>query len=315
MVVTLPVVVVDRTIRRLTAMNDRPNSPRSRIHMPLELVDIIIDYLYDDIESLSACSLVARDWRPSTRYHLFRDLRISGDNIFSGYDSFLHFLDKSPAICPFIRTLCLSGIGKPKIASGEQCLIGPYVLVTLLDRLTALHTLTLDQIVWGGVLRRSRKGFWPVKWPPTPRPFGTLRLHRVESHDFGSSQYTKSILQILQAFGAVQKLEVLSVEFDNMPSSDVARLHTPSALAVDHLVMHKVYTSQAFVSGLHNTATTGSLTSLDLQCNSTSDVQSFGTLIRAAGLQLKNLEVDLRRLTRQVATCQFFTSSSHTANI
>jgi len=291
-----------RAIVRVAVMDSRAESRGSTLHIPLELVDFIIDYLHDDKPALATCSLVSREWRPSTRYHLFQSIRISGDAIFGGYDTFLRFLDETPSIRSYIRSLCLSGVWKNKNASGERCLIGPYVLVSVLDRLTALHTLTLDEVVWGGASKKSAKGLWPVTWPPVPRTFGTLRLVRVESYDLGSSQYTKSVFQILQAFGALQKLEVLAIEFDAMSWNNIARLITPSALAVESFSMANVSASQAFVVGLRKTQTMQSLRSLDLQCNSISDAHSFGTLIRDAGDSLKSLDLDICRLTRQVAT-------------
>ncbi|KAJ7889728.1 hypothetical protein B0H13DRAFT_1887841 [Mycena leptocephala] len=40
---------------------------------PSELYDCIIDHLHDDRRSLSACSLVCRDWHAASRYHLFQN--------------------------------------------------------------------------------------------------------------------------------------------------------------------------------------------------------------------------------------------------
>ncbi|THH30162.1 hypothetical protein EUX98_g4017 [Antrodiella citrinella] len=272
----------------------------TNLHIPLELVDIIIDHLHDDKPALATCSLVSREWRPSTRYHLFQSIRICGDALFGGYDTFLRFLDAAPSIRPFIRSLCLSG--ENKHANVERCLIGPYVLVSVLDRLTSLKTLTLDEVVWGGASKRNARGLWPVVWPPIPRSFDTLRLVRVESYDLGTSQYTRSVFQILQAFGALKKLEVLGIEFDAMSWSNVARLVTPTALAVEDFSMAHVSTSQAFITGLRQTKTAQSLRCLDLRCSSISDAHSFGQLIRDAGDNLKSLDLDICRLTRQVAT-------------
>lgn len=288
-------------------MDIRPDSrasPWNILHIPLELVDIIIDHLFEDKPSLASCSLVSREWRPSTRYHLFESICVCGDGLFGGYDSFLRFLDETPSIRPFIRCLTLSGVGKSKDSGAERCLIGPYVLLTVLDRLTALRTLVLDEVVWGGASKKSSKGFWRVAWPPVPRPFNTLQLRRVESYDLGPSQYTKSVFQILQAFGALQKLDIVGIEFDAMSWNNVARLDTPSALAMKGLSMRNVSTSQAFVAGVRRTQTVHSLLSMNLQCKSMADAHSYGSLIRDAGDNLEDLELDIRRLTRQVATCK-----------
>ncbi|GJE95909.1 hypothetical protein PsYK624_121000 [Phanerochaete sordida] len=43
--------------------------------LPQEVVDMVIDYLYDDRRSLRQCSLTCKAWEPSSTMHLF--LRIS----------------------------------------------------------------------------------------------------------------------------------------------------------------------------------------------------------------------------------------------
>ena len=44
--------------------------------LPRELLDIIIDHLHSDKISLKACSLVCHAWLDSSRYHLFREIRL-----------------------------------------------------------------------------------------------------------------------------------------------------------------------------------------------------------------------------------------------
>lgn len=44
--------------------------------LPLELTDNIIDYAHADKSTLFACSLVCKDWLPSTRFHLFTIISI-----------------------------------------------------------------------------------------------------------------------------------------------------------------------------------------------------------------------------------------------
>jgi hypothetical protein len=39
--------------------------------IPQEIIDQVIDHLYDDWETLRTCALVCRAWVPSSRYHLF----------------------------------------------------------------------------------------------------------------------------------------------------------------------------------------------------------------------------------------------------
>lgn len=47
-----------------------------KISVSQELVDTVIDFLFDDKETLSSCCLVNRQWVPSSRLHLFRTISI-----------------------------------------------------------------------------------------------------------------------------------------------------------------------------------------------------------------------------------------------
>ncbi|KZT07929.1 uncharacterized protein LAESUDRAFT_650393, partial [Laetiporus sulphureus 93-53] len=47
-------------------------SPR----LPPKICDYILDYLWDDHKTLKVCSLVTREWLPTTRRHLFHSVRI-----------------------------------------------------------------------------------------------------------------------------------------------------------------------------------------------------------------------------------------------
>lgn len=45
-------------------------------YVPQELVDMVIDNLWDDVDSLTQCSLVCRAWVPSIHLHLFRSITL-----------------------------------------------------------------------------------------------------------------------------------------------------------------------------------------------------------------------------------------------
>ena len=50
-----------------------PNPHRS--HLPLEILDLIIDLLHDKPETLKQCCVVSKSWVPRTRNHLFADIK------------------------------------------------------------------------------------------------------------------------------------------------------------------------------------------------------------------------------------------------
>lgn len=57
-------------------MPSHNSAPSTNITLPSELVDMVIDFLHSDKESLRRSSTVAKAWLPSTRYHLFQELCI-----------------------------------------------------------------------------------------------------------------------------------------------------------------------------------------------------------------------------------------------
>ncbi|KAF5378513.1 hypothetical protein D9615_007150 [Tricholomella constricta] len=46
----------------------------TKVRLPHELIDWIIDHLHDDRAALSACCFVCKAWLASSRYHLFKDI-------------------------------------------------------------------------------------------------------------------------------------------------------------------------------------------------------------------------------------------------
>jgi len=59
--------------------------------MPVEVVEVIIDHLYNDKRTLAACSLVAREWLPTSRYHLLQAIKVD----ISNYRDLLQILNSS----------------------------------------------------------------------------------------------------------------------------------------------------------------------------------------------------------------------------
>ncbi|KAF6744892.1 hypothetical protein DFP72DRAFT_974579 [Ephemerocybe angulata] len=81
-------------------------------NFPQELVDHIIDQLYDDRPSLKSCSRVCRTWLPASRFHLFAKVSLKAASL-HGPASFpsacckrlLSIIDQTPEIASCIREL------------------------------------------------------------------------------------------------------------------------------------------------------------------------------------------------------------------
>ena len=63
---------------------------------------MIIDHLHDDRLSLAACGLSCRQWLPSTRFHLFRELKLRVDE----FNKALELLEHPASIIPSV-TRCI----------------------------------------------------------------------------------------------------------------------------------------------------------------------------------------------------------------
>ncbi|KAF8580214.1 hypothetical protein K439DRAFT_318939 [Ramaria rubella] len=78
-------------------------SPLSVQALPQELVDNIIDHLWDDLPSLQTCSLTCRSWVESAQYHIFHHVEAQ---ITIG-DPFWALLESSPHIAQYVKTLAI----------------------------------------------------------------------------------------------------------------------------------------------------------------------------------------------------------------
>ena len=71
--------------------------------LPQEIVDYILDFLHDDIDTLRFCALASREFLQTSRYHRFNGLKLSYSRI-SQFDALLRL---SPDIAKAIRSLSL----------------------------------------------------------------------------------------------------------------------------------------------------------------------------------------------------------------
>ena len=118
-------------------------------HLPLELVDRIVDHLHDSPSDLRNCARVAKAFLPSSRLHLFYSISI--DERLHRIVTLNSIIQQSPQVALCIRELCVDGRpGWWKLAPE---------LPTLLTSLTALRHLTMMFIVWTRMPPEVRKAF------------------------------------------------------------------------------------------------------------------------------------------------------------
>lgn len=118
----------------------------SRLALPQELVDYIIDHLHYDRACLLACSLVSKGWTHCAQSHLFRALLVrDGSELASLVQLFKH----RPHLALHVRTLRLKAYRHwmspacPELLTWIRAV--PQVLSHILHRVRALH---FEHVQW-----------------------------------------------------------------------------------------------------------------------------------------------------------------------
>ncbi|KAJ7608177.1 hypothetical protein FB45DRAFT_1067564 [Roridomyces roridus] len=86
------------------------------MHVPQELIDLIVDHLDADVSSLQSCALTARTFVSPSQSHLFRKIEIRPESVNSDNDSspsqqFYHTLTASPHLASLVRELRIVLVG------------------------------------------------------------------------------------------------------------------------------------------------------------------------------------------------------------
>ncbi|KDR68437.1 hypothetical protein GALMADRAFT_146394 [Galerina marginata CBS 339.88] len=113
--------------------------PTAELHTPVEVVEVVIDHLYNDTEALRACSLVARAWLPTSRYHLIPSVRVHLNN----YEELLRLLAAPETrIALSVRHLMLA-----RLAERENGWMNE-VIPTLAKSFASITSLSLIGVKW-----------------------------------------------------------------------------------------------------------------------------------------------------------------------
>ncbi|KAF7332905.1 hypothetical protein MVEN_02396000 [Mycena venus] len=114
----------------------------SKLALPHELWDAILDHLHDDRAALRAAALVCRTWVPTTRFHLFEDISLSPKC--TARAACLNALLMSPyaTIAPAVRKLALPGALVPIQIRGPNSVSRVIPLLGLVPGLARLPHLT-----------------------------------------------------------------------------------------------------------------------------------------------------------------------------
>lgn len=109
--------------------------------VPQELLDQVIDHLWNDVKSLAACALTCHAFLSSARTHLFHDQRLTGAKCCARFEL---FLEACPDVTPYIRRLSVT---EPMSTAYAQNWVNRIpALVARLERLETLELVGLHYV-------------------------------------------------------------------------------------------------------------------------------------------------------------------------
>ncbi|KAI0340736.1 hypothetical protein BDW22DRAFT_1378068 [Trametopsis cervina] len=256
--------------------------------IPQELVEIIVDYLYDDHTSLKTCSLVSQSWVAPSRYHLFGSVNIGHDRMGSLPD-FLTLLQSDS--CTFRRSLRNFGL----ISKEEY--IPPFVVRAqlLASILAQLPTLESFSIVWVALFGQLRTQDLPTV---------TIRRLHIEGNSEDEARYLFTLA--LFARTTCEEISIADTPFfeawltervrpglgvDSSPElmDALAQWHIPSITVFNHTSSWFAQPGSVY-SALQRTAVHRGIHTLDVQVSG--DRRAFVRFMRSCGEFISTLRLD-----------------------
>lgn len=245
---------------------DHPMANMSTLNVP-ELVDIIIDYLHDDRRSLASCALVAHQWVPSSRHHLFASVTLPSTR----WLRFLELLDSSfTTISPHVRALTLTD---------DQENLEPLTqsIAHLATHLLAITSLSLEMMDWRTLSRDCTA---------TLSSFHQITYLHLSCVRFITGD---DVVDLIHSYPLLEEFSVEKVLCD----SSTRGAGLPSSLRV--LRIHLSVSLSAFMSvSVFSGHGPYALNTVDVSIEHY-DLTSFRLFLRVLGSQLRHLILSINR--------------------
>ncbi|KAI0707953.1 hypothetical protein C8Q76DRAFT_656727 [Earliella scabrosa] len=272
--------------------------------LPPELCDQTIDHLWDDLNALRACSLACKDWLPSSRFHLFRNVRLRhADDV----TRFKALLSSSPTIAHCVRKLSLSADYDGATPDGtsredDAWVNGAAELFPMLDRVT---TLALARVRWHALNAETQAAFAGVS-----QSVRSLFLFEV------SFDASRDVIAFLSAFPALQDLYFQAVSWKNDSPSP---FDEPSAdrggMQLSYLFLDPKSSPTLVTEWLLQHPAEQRLQSIQLCWRELENTQSVGALLQASGSSLESLHIEFPAGISEDAAMQNHLSLAHNTGL
>ena len=260
------------------------------IRLPAELCDHIIDHLWDDLSALRACSLTCKDWLPSSRFHLFRNVRLRhADDV----QRFRALLASTPSVALCVRKLSFSadydGATPDGVALEDDAWVND--VVDILRLLQNVTTLALARVRWHALHEETRAAFEALS-----RTVHELFLFEV------SFKASRDVIAFLSSFPTLRDLYFDAVSwaedsptpFDAPSSSSSEIQDTASRMQLSYLFLDPK-SSPTLVTEWLLRRPEGSeprLQNIQLCWRDLTDTKPLGDLLRASGASLEALQIE-----------------------
>jgi hypothetical protein len=169
------------------------------LHIPIEIIDEILDYLRSDKSCLRRCALISRCWTSSCRRHTFGRVTLEGPSDFMGWSNSFPATPNGPH--PYTRALTISNRHLEKECYGSPELHTRFL--KLLPLFCNVQDLTIE---CSGIQRTIDNISIPQVFGHL---FGTLRSLSVR-RAFCSSQ---ALVSLVASFHHLERLELEGIWF------------------------------------------------------------------------------------------------------
>jgi hypothetical protein len=256
-------------------------SPLSR-SLAQELVDMIIDHLWNESNTLGICGLVHRDWLPSSRYHLFYEVSLNiphrdADRI----SKFVALLSSTMVTFPpYITDLVINwrdGLWKEWVNDA----------LPLMSGFVGVRRLLLQDIEWSKL--RDASLLTLASFPNLVY----LNFRGVDFHSFDQ------LAKMVSAHPMLKKLTFGNASCINRPTAPFIQYPSPHSL--HHLSVASTFNGDILTWILHHKAAYVNLGRLSVNLASPDDVPPTAALIRALGPSLRQLRL---RMPWKVRGCE-----------
>ncbi|KAH9952141.1 hypothetical protein B0H21DRAFT_817864 [Amylocystis lapponica] len=265
--------------------------------LPQEVVDQVVDHLWDDIPTLLACSQSCCALFPATRVHLFSTIRL-GDS--GQYRRFQQLLQTSPYIARLVRKLTVSG----SLVDDPDAWVGQ--IPSLLEQLVMVDELELTKLYWEVLQSRTN----------SLTRFAALKRLVFSDVSFATPA---QIQTLLGAIPNVAELRVQNVTCGPVDTPLTYPILTTLPTSLHHLLLDSGNCHEVIVDSLLSAGCVSDLCTLSVRWadpwKDERQTEYLSDILPACGASLEQLCIELPQLMSPADVWHMGLNLEHNANL